>query len=30
VGLKVDQTTRPNDTSFRLMFSLSGIGTVGI
>lgn len=30
VGFKVDQTTRPNETSFRLMFSLSGIGTVGI
>ena len=30
VGLKVDQTTRPNETSFRLMFSLSGIGSVGI
>jgi hypothetical protein len=30
VGFKVDQTTRPDETSFRLMFNLSGIGTVGI
>ena len=30
VGFKVDQTTRPDETSFRIMFSLSGIGTVGI
>jgi len=26
----VKQKARPDETSFRLMFSLSGIGTVGI
>lgn len=30
LGFRVKQTTRPNETSFRLMFSLSAIGTVGI
>lgn len=30
VGFKVSQTTRPDETSFRLMFSLGGIGTIGI
>jgi len=30
LGFKVSQKARPDETSFRLMFSLSGIGTIGI
>ncbi len=30
VGFEMNQKTRPDETSFRLMFSLDGIGTVGL
>ncbi len=30
LGFEMNRKTRPEETSFRLMFSLSGIGTIGI